>query len=244
MMQQDHEWLVELIPAYAIGAADDEERIAVEAHLKDCPACRAHLEEYRALGDGLLFGAPLAPARAGLTEDLRKRLNAQPVPAPRRAWWDVLRRPAFALSIAAVALLVLTNVYWASRVGRLEREAAQITALAQAPGITLQVSDTAGGEYQEYNADGVVYMQPASNVALLCVYALPRLGPGKTYQAWLVRDEQRLSAGTFDVNQDGYGVLIIEAGEPIGAFQQLGITVEPEGGSSQPTTPRVMGGKL
>jgi anti-sigma-K factor RskA len=222
-----------------MGAADSDEARAVEAHLRVCGACRALADEYRQLGDDLLFAAPTIVAPVGMTEDLRKKLNAGSKPAPRKAGWlDFLRRPAVALGAAALALLILTNVYWAGRVGALERQAIDLAALTKAPGISLQVSDTS------LHADGVVYVQPDSRKALLCVYALPALEPGKTYQAWLVREGKRVSAGTFDVNEDGYGALLIESEEPVSGFQQLGITVEPDGGSAAPTSPRVMGGNL
>lgn len=244
MMQQGHEWFTELIPAYAIGAADEDERAAVDAHLKTCTNCRALLEDYRGLGDGLLFAAPLAPARAGLSENLRKRLNVRPEPVRQGAWWDFLRRPAFVFAVAALALLVFTNVYWAGRVGRLEQQSREIASLPQAAGIRLNAADSKGGGYNSQTANGVVYVQPGSKIALLCVYALPQPGPGKTYQAWLVRDGKRVNAGTFAVNGDGYGVLIINSGQPVSDYQQLGITVEPAGGSPAPTTPRVIGGEL
>ncbi len=243
MMQQDHDWFIDLIPAHAIAATHDEERAAVDAHLRGCAECRALLEEYRGLADGLLFAAPLAPARAGLNEDLRKRLNT-PVSRPTRTWWSFVRKPAFVIGAVAIALLILTNFYWAGRVGKLERQSDAFVALAQAPGISLQVADTAGSTYGDRSADGVVYVQPGSNVALLCVYALPQLSPDKTYQAWLVEDGKRVSAGTFEVNHDGYGVLMIQAKKPVSDYQQLGITIEPAGGSPAPTTPRVMGSAL
>ncbi len=236
---RERDQFTELIPAYAMGATDAEETRAVEAHLRVCADCRGLADEYRQLGDDLLFAAPLSAAPVGLTEDLRKKLNRSTEAAPKRAGWlDWLRKPGFALGAVALALLVLTNVYWAGRVGNLERQANQFVALTQADGITLQVADG------QTHADGVVYAQPGSNVALLCVYALPELEPGKTYQAWLVEDGRRVSAGTFNVNPDGYGALLIQAGRPVTDFQQLGITVEPAGGSPAPTTPRIMGGNL
>lgn len=243
MMQQNHDWYIDLIPAHAIGATDDDERAAVDAHVTTCPECRALLEEYRGLGDGLLFATPLTPAPAGQTEKLRKRLRAAEQPTSR-AWWQLLRKPAWVIGAGALALLILTNLYWAGRVSTLERQASDFSALAQAPGITLRVANPAEGGYDGRAADGVVYVQPGSKVALLCVYALPQLAPGKTYQAWLVQDGQRVSAGTFSVNHDGYGVLLIDAGKPVSEYQQLGITVEPEGGSPAPTSPRVIGGTL
>ncbi len=250
MTQQVHDTFIDLIPAYAIGAADAEERALLDAHLQVCADCRTLLQDYRAMSEDLLFAAPLASAPAGLSERLRKRLGPPQTTPVVRSWRDCLRvpqplrNPWLALGIAALALLVFTNVYWAGRVGRLERRADAFAALAQAPGITLRVSNGVDTAYDGRSADGVVYVQPGSPVALLCVYALPQLDGGKTYQAWLVRDGQRISAGTFNVNHDGYGVLLIDAGQPVTNYQQLGITVEPAGGSPAPTTPRVMGGEL
>ena len=235
----DYDQFAELIPAYALGATDVDETRAIEAHLRVCAACQALADGYRQVGEDLLFAAPPFAAPAGLTEDLRKQLNAAVTPAPRGGrWLAFLRRPAVALGAVAVALLILTNVYWTARVGAMQRQAAEFAALTQAPGISLQVADAG------LHADGVVYALPGSTKALLCVYALPRLEADQTYQAWLVRDGHRVSAGTFDVNEDGYGALLIESGEPVSGFQQLGITIEPLGGSPAPTTPRVMGGNL
>ncbi len=239
-----HEQVLELIPAYAIGAADADESATVEAHLPGCVECRSLLADYRALGEDLLFAAPVAAAPAGATEKLRRKLVQPGRVEARRDWLALIRRPAFAVATAALALLVITNLYWATRVRGLESEASQLAAVAQAPGIHLRVSDAGGSGYDTSSANGVVYVQPGSRVALLCVYAMPALDPGKTYQAWLVRDGKRVSAGTFGVSGDGYGVLIINAGQPVSEYEQLGITVEPAGGSAAPTTPRVMGGNL
>lgn len=236
---RDHDQFIELIPAYAVGATDADETRAVEAHLRACPACRALAEEYRSLSDDLLFAAPPAFAPVGLTEDLRKKLgNTAAAPAPRPGWLSWLRTRGLALGGVALALLLLTNVYWATRVNSLERQARDFVAVTQSYGITLQVADGTA------HADGVVYAKPDSQLALLCVYALPQLEKDQTYQAWLVRDGQRVSAGTFSVNHNGYGALLIDADRPVGDYQQLGITVEPAGGSPAPTTPRVMGGDL
>jgi anti-sigma-K factor RskA len=234
-----HDRFTELIPAYAVNATDADETREVEEHLRACAQCRWLAGEYRQLGDDLLFTAPLAAAPVGLSEDLRKKLDVSPAAAPKRTdWLGWLRKPSFALGAVALALLLLTNVYWVGRVGSLERRAEEFVALTQANGITLQVADA------QLHADGVIYVQPNSNVALLCVYSLPELEPGKTYQAWLIQNGERVSAGTFEVNQDGYGALLIDAGRPVSEFQQLGITVEPAGGSPAPTSPRIMGGNL
>jgi anti-sigma-K factor RskA len=63
----DHESIEDLIPAYALGAADSDEDRAVEAHVRACATCRDLLAEYRDLSGDLLFAAPPMAAPAGLT---------------------------------------------------------------------------------------------------------------------------------------------------------------------------------
>jgi anti-sigma-K factor RskA len=235
---RDHSWYEELVPAYALGVADEVESLAMDAHLKECPPCRLHVKEYEELGDALLYTAPPHQARVGLNEDFRKRLQSTASSTPFRSLWTSLWRPGSALALVALVLLVLTNVYWGGRAASAERDMATLARLTQAPGVVLDVST--GVSY----ASGIVYAESSATVALLCVYRLPNLEPGKTYQAWLIQDDERVSAGTFEVNQEGYGVLIIQSDAPLGEFDGLGITVEPAGGSPAPTTPRVMGGTL
>jgi anti-sigma-K factor RskA len=44
-----------------------------------------------------------------------------------------------------------------------------------------------------------------------------------------------ISAGLLSVDENGQGVVVVTSDESIGSFNQLGISVEPEGGSQQPT---------
>ena len=70
----DHEYYEALIPAYAIGAADDEDCRTLEDHLAGCAPCCAQLQEYQNLEQGMLFAVPPVSAPFGMTEDLRRRI--------------------------------------------------------------------------------------------------------------------------------------------------------------------------
>ncbi len=236
----NHETLRDLIPAFAVGALDDDERSALEKHLRGCDECRALLAEYRALGDDLLYAAPPMAARAGLTEALRRRIAAPARLKPRFSLAALLWRPAFGLTLAALAvvLLVGSNLYWAGRVARVEREVTAVATLVQAPAISL-IADAGNPQGR-----GVLYGPADGNVALLCVYDLPLLPQEKTYQVWLITGQQRVSGGTFQVAGDGYGILLIRSPRLLREYDALGITVEPAGGSPGPTTPRVLGTEL
>ena len=239
----DHEKIEGLIPAYALGAADPDESEAVEAHLPSCAGCRAALADFRSLGEDLLYSAPAMAAPAGLTERMRRRLAAprpEQKPAP---WWARLRLGTLAPALGAlVLLLAITNFYWVGRVNRLQHQATEQSAflarLADAPAVPLTAEAVAP------YAQGVVYRPIDSPVALLCVYGLPALPTDKSYQLWLIKEGQRDSGGLFRVTQDGFGLLVIQPEHPLSEYSAVGITVEPAGGSSAPTSPRVLGASL
>src|SRR4029453_6246100 len=83
-------------------------------------------------------------------------------------------------------------------------------------------------------AQGQLIADPASQSAVLVVTGLPPLEPGKTYQVWLIAGAP-VSAGLLTVDSEGRGVFVVTKTESIGSFQSLGISVEPDGGSPQPT---------
>jgi len=76
---------------------------------------------------------------------------------------------------------------------------------------------------------------PTSRSAVLVIAGLPELAPGQTYQVWLIDSGGPKSAGLLSVDSKGQAVLILTSDEAIGSFKSLGISVEPDGGSQQPT---------
>ncbi len=234
-----HEVVQELIPAYALGALDQDERSLVVAHLDECPACRTLLNDYQAIGTSLLYTVPLIAAPPGLTDDLRRRIaRPRSQTRPRRAWFAFLRRPAYLALAVSLVLLLTTNLYWSSRLAQAERQAALLVELLQAPSIPLRPDTDAS------QASGVLYAPRWGRVALLVVRDMPPLPADKAYQLWLVRSGQRENGGLFRVNRDGSGFLLVKSPRPLQEYEAVGITAEPAGGSPGPTSPRVIGGRL
>jgi anti-sigma-K factor RskA len=73
---------------------------------------------------------------------------------------------------------------------------------------------------------------------------LAPLPSGKVYQFWLIKGDTPVSAGLFSVDTQGRGLLSVSTSEPIGSFDAIGVSIEPEGGSPQPTGDIVMLSKL
>lgn len=234
----DHEGVWELLGAYALGAADQHERKAVENHLDVCANCRARLSEYRALTERMQYAIPPRTAAPRLATSLQARVApvAQRDPPPT-GWLLWLRRPSFALGSLALLLIVLvaTNLYWVDRLNALDQRTTALARLTAATPIALR-SEGAGSE-----GSGALYLYDDAHLALLCVYGLPRLPKDRTYQVWLLKGQQRENGGLLRVNGDGFGVLLIQSSSGLKTYSGLGVTVEPAGGSPGPTSPRVIG---
>jgi anti-sigma-K factor RskA len=71
--------------------------------------------------------------------------------------------------------------------------------------------------------------------AAVSVRGLPPAPEGKTYQLWYVgSDEVARSAGLLTTGSDGRGELLLQGDANSAAA--VGMTLEPAGGSTQPTT--------
>ncbi len=93
-------------------------------------------------------------------------------------------------------------------------------------------------------ATGVLVISRGGEYGTLIVDGLPALNASQQYQLWLILDGQRTSGGVFAVNPEGYGSLKVLSPKPLNAYQAVGVTIEPAGGSPRPTGEKVLGGNL
>jgi anti-sigma-K factor RskA len=79
---------------------------------------------------------------------------------------------------------------------------------------------------------------------VLVVTGLKPLPAGNTYEFWLIKDSAAVPAGLFKVDEQGQGVLQVTQSLASNSFNAIGVSIEPAGGSQQPTGDIVMLGKL
>lgn len=234
----------ENLSAYALGALDAEETAALQAHLQTCDSCRAELADYQRVSAELLSAlSPQAP-RPALKRTLAARLpSAKKAARPR---WQLHWSLGQFATATALTLLLGMNLFSILQVRALQSQQAILTrqlameqtalAMIASPGAyTLPVN---GGE-----VTGSLIVNREKNSGILILANLPELGRDKAYQIWLIQpDDGRVSAGTFDVNQAGsITIALLDSRDPLQAYTGIGVTVEPAGGSDQPTGPRVIG---
>jgi len=260
------ERLEELFPFYALGALTDEERAQVDAYVATDADARARLNDAIRATAALPYAArPIAPRSqtkqavlTRVTADAPARRASARVPFSAKVA-RLLDRPAWRIAMPLVALAglivaVIVGV-WAislnNEISQLRAEQAalqrelltQREVLAQVAVPQSQAMAIAGTQLQP-NAHGQMIANPNSNSGVLIVADLAPLPSGKVYQFWLIKGNKPVSAGLFSVDAQGRGLLPVSTSEPIGSFDAIGVSIEPEGGSPQPTGEIVMLSKL
>lgn len=94
------------------------------------------------------------------------------------------------------------------------------------------------------NARGMLMVSRSGSQALLLTLNLRPLPPNKVYQVWLLKDGKGYNGGYFTVDSSGYGQTLIFPYASIAEFEGIGITIEPLGGSGEPTGISVLKGDL
>jgi anti-sigma-K factor RskA len=245
----------ELLPFYALDALTEEERELVEAYLAEHPEARTQIDEMNRAVSALPQSIPAvepAPrtkdalmARVAADAKARARSSVQSQPSSRVSRFESFFRT---FSLAAAVVAIIWVIVLNAQVMGLRNEIAALNGalVAQSnslnqiieklpqttPSQTITVS--LKGTNVEPQAQGQLIADPASQSAVLVVTGLPPLEPGRTYQVWLIGGAP-VSAGLLTVDSNGQGVLIVTSQESIGSFNSLGISIEPEGGSPQPT---------
>ena len=239
----------ELIDLYALGALEPGEQAAVGEHLDECPRCRARLEEAKQLVMMFAWTPDQHDPPPALRNKVMQRMGhlQRAERRTRRNWWERLavpewlRSPRLVLQLSGAAMVLLALLGW--RVTQLQGEVTTLRAeLSDQRSLVavLYEPDTriiplvASGDSNATH--GYLLFDPERQQAVVKSTTLAALPQDKTYQLWLIAGDQPESVGLLKTNPSGQGSVEIEAQRPISQYQAFGITVEPAGGSAQPTT--------
>ena len=83
-------------------------------------------------------------------------------------------------------------------------------------------------------ANGLLTVASDKRAAVFTATDLQPLAEGLTYQLWVADSTGTVSAGLFSVDESGAGTLYVE-NTALEDIQAVGLSIEPEGGSEQPT---------
>jgi anti-sigma-K factor RskA len=241
MAQEEHFPHRENLPAYALGALDAEDVAALEAHLQTCDVCRAELAKYRSISESLLTAVPPRQPSAALRKRLQSQLpSAQRTARPRFAW----SFSQFALGTALVVLFALSVFSFIQMRELQNRQTAFLKQLQQnqfALSMLAYPSTQAFPIADGNTFSGSVLLDREHNTIALVMWRLPILPQNQTYQIWLIEPNgHRVSAGLFRSQENtSYTTQPVFSKQAVSNFVGIGVTVEPAGGSDQPTGPRI-----
>jgi anti-sigma factor RsiW len=232
--------------SYALDALPDPERAEFERHLQHCPSCDAEVRGLRETAARLAMARVLPPppgmeqrvlaaayqtrqlppppgdrvraARERRRAEVVRRFAGRPARIPRRA-----AAFAVAASVAAAVALGITQVSTQHQLESTRASGAAITQVVTAPDARIHTTSTRAG--------GSVTLVTSAALREAVVTATGMVSPraGRVYQVWVMSPSGARSAGLMA----GAGTLLASAVRP---GDRIGITVEPAGGTSKPTT--------
>jgi hypothetical protein len=228
-----------LVGAYALDAVDDIERASFDRHLTDCEICKIELAELRETAARLAdttWSVPPPRMRAEVMAAIgqtRQLAPATPRPATRTTRW---RRYTAAAAAAVVLAGGAGAATWTIQDQRVRDERAIAAAAAQretrtreilaAPDLVVRTSPMVGG------GKVTVASSAAQDAGVVLLGADAAPSDGRVFQLWTIRGGVASSAGALRAGQTA-AVQIVD-GLPGSA--QVAVTVEPDGGSTQPTS--------
>lgn len=259
-----HPWLDDAA-LYALGALDGDALERFEAHLVDCDTCHGVVAEHAETVADLAYTVPARQPPEGLRERvLREARDGPGMSVVDGSGSATLRGSGVRLRWLAAASVVIAAAagagYWLEREAHSEAEAALLAArqeLAVSRGdlaardsalAMLLAPDVRFAALAAPEDTPVlrVFWNESRDVIVVSAFNLPQTPVGRTYQLWGIGDGAPVSLGTFDTDATGSAVELLQVGQPelpeAAAFQVAAITVEPAGGSPQPTeNPRFVG---
>jgi anti-sigma-K factor RskA len=258
-MSAKNDDLVNLSGAYVLNALDADEAKAFEAELENSEQTRYEVTELRDTAVVLgLAVAPVAPspdlkasimAKIAMTPQLpaeESEHELAPSDAPReferpgkasrtaQARW--FTRPVVVLSsMAAAVALIAGGVVVTGNIGEMQQQQASADKFA-----AIMTADDTEKVTTEVTGGGTATIAWSSDLesSAVKVSGVDSLPDNKIYELWYIGADGPRAAGTFDADDSGAAWAVLEGTLEEG--DTIGVTVEPAGGSQQPTTTPVV----
>ncbi|MFD3479851.1 anti-sigma factor domain-containing protein [Streptomyces sp. NPDC058695] len=231
-----------LTGAYALDALNEDERATFEKHMAQCGTCALEVQEFSATA-GRLALAATSRAPEHLKSQVLRQIGQVRQGSPgvkeiesgsRRRRSGKAMQWALAACVAAVAALGATTAWQYQQADHARRQAQaaqvqsdQIAAVLAAPDAKVTSTSLDGG------ARGSVVVSQDTGKAVFIASHMTPPPKGKVYQLWFADGGHMRPAGLMDASRTDQSVLMTG---PVDQAKGIGVTLEPAGGSQQPTS--------
>jgi anti-sigma-K factor RskA len=236
-----------LTGAYATHALGADEIADFENHLDGCVACQQETRELIAtvarIGEAE-FQAPPPELKARIMAEIGRTRQLPPLGGGNGNVVELERRRrnrfmlTAAASVAALAIVgggIAGGIAWHehSQNHQVEANSAAIAAVLSAPDARTVTATGPDG------SRGTAVVSDIRHSAVFSAASWPSPPSGKVYQLWVIDAAGARSAGLLHRTADGSVSPVVATNVPaVGA--SFGVTLEPAGGSKQPTTKPVL----
>jgi anti-sigma-K factor RskA len=230
---------------YALDALGPRERDRFERHLSRCPACQREVRGMSQAATALAMAVAAEPP-AGLKERVLTAVavtpqlppetapeRPEPATAPRSS--RLYPRLATAVAVVAVAVAGVLGGLLAATQHQLDSVQArnqQIATVLAAPDARIVTSPVTGG------GTATAVVSRTEDTLVFTSSGLPALPSAKVYELWLIGTGGARPAGLVPEASAGRTAPVLASGLKTG--DKLGMTVEPSGGTSSPTTTPIL----
>jgi anti-sigma-K factor RskA len=235
-----------LAGAYACDALEPGEREQFERHLDGCEQCTAEVQGLHEV-TALLAIAVAAPPPATLKVRVDARIQAieqSAVPravveqAPARRRGALSGRAGWAVAVALAGVVAGLSVHTVTQHRQIASISAQASTLLQvlaAPdAATVRAPVSSGGH-------AVIVYSRGRGEAVVELADLPSLPDGRVYQLWLMDTGGAATARSAGLVDASGAVVNAQVLSPaLDDATAVGLTVEPPGGTAEPTTTPIM----
>ncbi len=230
-----------LTGAYVLDALDAAELVAFEDHLRQCQECRAEVATLHATAARLASATattPPAALRGAVMAQVARTPQVLPGTTPYRAGSGeraTARRRAprrWLVTAAAAAAVVIVGVgggsAWYS-----DHQATELTQAMESQAMQIVSAPDAVSHPLELGSSHVVMSAQMSAAVLMGERVPMPAGDGSVYQVWMMHADGSAAPGPTFMPHDGEVMAIVEG--DLSAVTELAVTIEPVGGSMEPT---------
>lgn len=237
-----------LTGVYVLDAVEPAERDRFEHHLRRCKPCSNEVRGLAKTATELAMAAaepppPLLKARVlaaatatrqlpPTTDHHRPRRVWFPQQAWQRAWFPRLAAAGLAATLALAVALGALALHTRRELDSARAQDQAIAAVLAAPDAQLTTQPTTNG------GTATVVISRASHDIVFTTAGLPALPAAKVYELWLMGPPRTRRAGLLPGPAAGHTAPVLASGLATG--DKIGVTIEPAGGTSQPTTTPIL----
>ncbi len=228
----DHDAMLDDVALYALGALDEADARRVREHIAQCEACAQEYRRFKEVAAVLPIGAQDPSSSPKASPTLKRRILRRVNGTPQRfnLW------PAYALAAACLVIAAVFGGLYASLLHQAhqnDRQLARETAI---------LSDMVAPTARQYHVKGGEIVKSGDRV-YIAMRTMPAPPKGKVYQAWTLRKgATKVTPSVTFVPRHGVALLRL----PVDArgIAAVAVSLEPAGGSKQPTSKPVFLAKL